>query len=273
MPSPAQSAASSSRSNISPMSRLRRRALRPPQRRRAPSAERAQATAPAPRPRRRHPQGARPSLPAHLRHLGHRPRRPRARCPAPARPQFPGDGAPLQRDLWQRPGGGAPRRLLPRRRHARRSGRRGSGPHYRGARAGGTGSSPLFRSRGPDECRTNKETRPSAGARPRGRRPAAAFAAPHQGTYPSVSLKRPATRGSSRTASTPWGRLRSLDPGCGSDAPSLGEGGRGHLDRDDPALVHVQRCRREVRHKLETGVKHRWRKVSGVHPIPTPDRA
>ena len=38
------------------------------------------------RPRRRHPQGARPPLPPHVRDVGHRPRRPRARRPTSARP-------------------------------------------------------------------------------------------------------------------------------------------------------------------------------------------
>ena len=82
-------------------------------------AERAQTAAATPRPDCGRPAGARPPLPAHVRHLGHRPRRARARCPAPARPQFAGDGAPLQRHLRQRPGRPAPRRLLPRRRDAR----------------------------------------------------------------------------------------------------------------------------------------------------------
>ena len=76
----------------------------------APPAERTQATAAAPQPRRRHPQGARSSLPPHLRHLGHRPRRAGDRRPASARPQLPGDGAPLQRHLRQRPGRRASRR-------------------------------------------------------------------------------------------------------------------------------------------------------------------
>ena len=69
-----------------------------------------------------------PSLSPHLRYLGDRPRRPRTRCPAPPRPQFPGDGAPLQRDLRQRAGRRAPRRLLPRRRDVRVAALKPHGP-------------------------------------------------------------------------------------------------------------------------------------------------
>ena len=86
----------------------------PPSRRAAP-AQRIQAVAAAAGPGRGRPSRPCPSLPAHLRHLGDRPRRARARCAAPPRPQLPRHSASLQRDLWQRPGGSAPRRLLSRR--------------------------------------------------------------------------------------------------------------------------------------------------------------
>ena len=102
---------------------LRQRPLRAPRSEHPAPAQRPQATAPPPRARDRHPQGARPPLPPHLRHLGDLPRGARDRYQTFARACGARDAPPLHRDLPCRASRPAPCALFARRPDAQQPGR------------------------------------------------------------------------------------------------------------------------------------------------------